>query len=400
MITGVFSGVDKNALLSMLQAKKYFILETRSFRRIRKNANSSFQPKYRCSSFCFLHPVSTVLRAGVPIAQALEILRSQTSNKKLSRVIGDINQKIQEGKTITEAFGEHSERFPRLLLSMIESGEVSGSLDGAFQRMGESFTKEYKLNQKVKSVMIYPTILSLVAVCVVTFLLIFIVPTFTDLYASSGIELPILTKMLLGLSSFMASNILLILMSLAFIAVAFNLYIKSTLGRLNLDRIKATMPVVGKLLNSVYSARFTRSMATLTSTGVSLPNALEVTASNLSNSYAAQKMKKVIDDVNKGRGLSVPLIEMNFFPPMVVQMCRLGEEAGTLENLLSQAADFYENESDMAMGRLASLLEPCIIVLLGGAGAFHRPCHTHADVRHVFHGCLDLLLYESCPGRF
>jgi type IV pilus assembly protein PilC len=371
IITGVYSALDSSVVMSMIRNKNYFPLEIKRLQEEKEKREIELFPKVSLKDLAlFCSQFAVVLKAGVPISQALDIMKSQTTNKKLSKVIIDVNENIQQGKTLSESFAAHGERFPRLFLSMIESGEMSGSLEASFQRMGESFGKDYKLNQKVRSVLIYPIILFVVAVCVVTFLLIFIVPTFTELYRTSGVDLPLLTSLLLNFSNFLAGNIVLIILTVAFIVIAINIYIQTTHGRQVLDHLKATMPIVGKLLKSVYAARFTRSMSTLSATGVSLPESLRVTATNLSNSYIANKLKLVGDDVNKGISLSTSLIEMNFFPPMVLHMCRLGEESGTLDNLLSQAADFYETEAEIAMGRLATLLEPFVIIFMGGAVLF------------------------------
>ncbi len=371
VIRGVYTASERTAVVSMIRTKSYFPLDIKEMMEKEEKRDIDFAPRIPEKDIAiFCTQFASVLKAGVPISQAFEIMKSQSANKKLSKVIMDVREKIQQGQSLSTAFNAHAERFPHLFLSMVEAGEMSGTLESSFERMGTSFTNNYKLNQKVKSAMIYPIILSIVALCVVIFLLVAIVPTFTGLYASSGTQLPLPTRILLSLSSFMVHNIILIAMCTAFFAITINIYIQTEVGKLLKDKIKVTMPVVGKLLNVVYAARFTRSVSTLSATGVALPQALEVTSANLDNTYVAKLLKTVIEDVNKGRGLSTPLAEMNFFPPMVLHMCRLGEESGTIDSLLAQAADYYEAESETAMTRLASLVEPMVIVMMGGAVLF------------------------------
>ncbi|MHB8962694.1 MAG: type II secretion system F family protein, partial [Saccharofermentanales bacterium] len=227
-------------------------------------------------------------------------------------------------------------------------------------------TKNYKLSQKVKSAMIYPTVLIIVSILVVVFLLIFIVPTFAGLYASSGSELPFLTRMMLGLGEFMANNYITLFLAITLIFVMIRMLLKVDSIRYGFDRFKLRLPVFGKLLLKIITARYTQNMASLLSAGLSLTQALEITSRSVGNDYVSKGIFSIINEVRSGKGLYEPLRDLHIFSPMVTQMTQLGEESGTLDELLAQTADFYENEADNATTKITALVEPIIIVFLGG----------------------------------
>lgn len=313
-----------------------------------------------CSQF------SVVLKAGVPILKAIDILASQTDNKKLKLVLTDVYAKIQTGSSVSQAFNNHARRFPEIFISMLETGEISGNLELVLARMGASLTKEHKLSQKVKSAMMYPMVLSIVAVVVVIFLLVAVVPTFAGMYSSSGQELPFLTRMMLALGDFMAKNIIWIILFAATFAIVAKIILKTETVRFKIDLYKLKIPVFGKLIKKVIMARYTQNMATLLSSGISLTQAISITSKALGNSYVGKQVHLMINEVSSGRGLADSLSDIGVFSPMVVQMTRLGEESGSLDELLTQTADFYEAEAEAATAKLTALMEPIIIVIMGG----------------------------------
>jgi type IV pilus assembly protein PilC len=293
-------------------------------------------------------------------------MSSQTDNKKLKVVLQEVYKKIQRGVSVSESFREHEKRFPELFISMLEAGEASGNLDISLERMGIALTKEHKLNQKIKSAMVYPIVLSIVAVLVVIFLLIAVVPTFAGMYAGSGQELPGLTKMMLGLGSFMSRHFILIFLVVITIVFVIRIILRSEEIRYAFDRNKLKIPVMGKLLTKIITARFTQSMSTLLVSGIPLPQAVDITSRSLGNAYVSSHVRAMNSEIRSGRGLYMPLKEIGIFPQMVIQMVQLGEASGTLDELLSKTAAFYEDEAEAATTRLASLIEPLIIVVMGG----------------------------------
>ncbi len=365
--TGVIEAGDRSNAEDMLRDKGYYPQEVSILVEKEKRGEIELSPKIKLQDLAiFCNQFAVVIKAGVSILHSLEILSEQTESKKLKLVLKDVYEKIQKGTSVSAAFREHSKRFPEMFLSMLEAGEASGTMDSSLERMGSSLTKQYKLSQKVKSAMIYPMVLLVIAVLVVIFLLIAVVPTFSGMYASSGQELPALTQMMLGLGNFMSKNILLILLGILTLIVVIRVMLRTESVRYSLDRLKLRIPVVGKLLLKIVTARYTLNMSTLLSSGLSLTQALEITSRSVGNDYVSKGVHSLINEVRSGKGLTEPLRDLHIFSPMVIQMTELGEEAGTLDELLSQTSDFYESEADSATTRLTALLEPVIIVLMGG----------------------------------
>lgn len=364
---GVVEGIHKVNAEEVLREKGFYPQEVSLLVEKEKKGDIEFSPKINVKDLAiFCNQFAVVLKAGVSILQSLEIMSAQTENKKLQGVLKDVYEKIQKGMSVSVAFREHSTRFPELFLSMLEAGEASGNLDSSLMRMGISLTKEYKLNQKVKSAMIYPAVLSIVAVLVVIFLLVAIVPTFAGLYSSSGQTLPFLTRMMLGLGNFMSKYILFLILGVISIVVAIRMLLRVESIRYEVDRRKLKIPVFGKLLLKIITSRYTMNMSTLLSSGISLITALDITSRSVGNVYVSKGVYSIINEVRSGKGLSEPLKDLGIFSPMVIQMTQLGEEAGTLDELLSQTADFYEAEADTATTRMTALMEPIIIVIMGG----------------------------------
>lgn len=365
--TGVLEGASKRNAEESLRALGYYPQKVSLL--IEKEKKGEIELSYKIkikdlSIFC--NQFAVILKAGVSILLSLEIMSEQTENKKLKAVIKDVFERIQKGQSVSSAFREHAKRFPELFLSMLEAGEASGNMDAALERMGTSLTKDYKLAQKVKSAMIYPSVLMVVSILVVIFLLIFIVPTFTGLYASSGQELPFLTRMMLGLGDFLANNTLLLFLLTVLVIVVIRMLLKVEAVRYDFDRLKLRVPVIGKLLLKIITARYTQNMSTLLSAGISLTQSLDITSRSVGNAYVSKGIYSIINEVRSGKGLSEPLQNLHIFSPMVVQMTRLGEESGTMDELLSQTAEFYETEADNATTKITALIEPVIIVFLGG----------------------------------
>jgi len=364
---GVIEGNDQSNAEEILRGRGYYPQEISLLVEKEKKGEIELSPKIKINDLAvFCNQFAVVLKAGVSILHSLEIMTEQTENKKLKAVLKDVYEKIQKGSSVSVAFRDHAKRFPDLFLSMLEAGEASGNLDSALQRMGVSLTKQHKLSQKVTSAMVYPVILSVVALLVVFFLLIAVVPTFAGMYASSKQELPVLTKIMLGLGAFMSKNFVIILIVIITLVVVVRMVLKFENVRYSLDRTKLRIPVMGKLLLQIITSRYTMNMSTLLSSGISLTQALDITSRNLGNAYVSKSVHSIINEVRSGKGLTTPLKDLHIFSPMVIQMTQLGEEAGTLDELLSQTADFYESEADSATTKLTALIEPVIIVVMGG----------------------------------
>ncbi|MGI6169174.1 MAG: type II secretion system F family protein, partial [Christensenellales bacterium] len=372
MISGVFEGTDSAAVIAMLRQKDYYPLEVEEAQEKRSGSIdielSKKIPLHPLALFCT--QLATVLRAGVPLVAALDMLRQQTEHKRLKAIINDVYDKIQTGNSLSGAFSDHAERFPDIFISMLEAGELSGNIDEVLHRMGITFEKDYKLKKKVKSALTYPKIISIFALIVVVGLLIFMVPTFTNLYASFDQALPGPTQLLLDLSSFIVSNWLLLLLLIAIIIALVKIYLSSPAGKLAFAKMMLRIPVFGKLNVKIVSARFTRTLSTLLSSGVALTSSLEVTARAVGNVVLEKGLLFTADQIQEGQSLSSALSGLNVFPPMVINMVQLGEESGTLESFLSKTADSFDSDAEDALSQMTGMIEPLVIIVMGGLVMF------------------------------
>jgi type IV pilus assembly protein PilC len=249
---------------------------------------------------------------------------------------------------------------------MVDAGEASGTLDACLERAGTSFTRTAKLNSRVKGALIYPSIILLVMIGMLIVMLTVVVPQFVIIFQDGGAELPVFTQMLMATSDFMVSNgLILTAVAIAgvFLVVTF---FRTDFGRYRLDRFKTRIPVISKLTNKVYAARFTRSLSSLVSAGVNMPEALEISARTVINTYLKEALEGVVTDVKQGTQLSDALIRMNEFPQLVASVAKIGEESGDLENMLTQVADYYDDEADVAITSMLTAMEPALILIMAG----------------------------------
>ncbi|MCK5129308.1 MAG: type II secretion system F family protein [Clostridiales bacterium] len=370
-IEGVYDAQNEESVRSMLREKAFYPIQiSRVVEGIGTKEIKLFNkiPIKVLTIFC--QQFAAILKAGVPLTKGLSIMNSQTDNKSLRRVLADVYEQVQMGKSLSSAFRSHDDKFPNLFFSILEAGEISGTLDNSFERLGNNFEKDYKLQGKIKNAMMYPAVVSVVAVAVVLYLLAAVVPTFVGIFESAGADLPGVTKVLLVLSGFVQSNFILLIGIILLIIVALRVLLKTRKFRFNYDKGKLSMPMLGKLNAKILASRFTRTLCTLFSAGVPLTSSLEITSRALSNTYVEQGVMEVADNVKEGRMLADCLEDLDVFPSMVVHMTRVGEESGTLEDMLEKTSDFFTSEADDAVTRMMALLEPAIIVVLGGMVMF------------------------------
>ncbi|NLJ59244.1 MAG: type II secretion system F family protein [Tissierellia bacterium] len=312
----------------------------------------------------FCKQLYAMLKAGVTIVSSLEILKQQTENKNLAKIIGRMYEDLQKGNTFSEVLARHQGVFPSIFISMVEAGEISGNIDIIMDRLANHFEKEYKIENKIKSAMTYPIILAIVSIVVVTFLLTTIMPTFVDMYSSSGVELPRITQIMISMSETIKNYWYIILAVIAVIVLLISSLGKKPEIRLKEDYYKLQIPVVKNLLLKVATSRFTRTLSTLIGSGVPLLQALDTVSGVTGNTYIGSKILEAKEDVRKGAALSQPLRQQGLFPPMVHSMVKIGEDSGSLEEILDKTADFYDEEVETAITRLTTMLEPLMIILM------------------------------------
>jgi len=313
----------------------------------------------------FTRQFSTMIDAGLPLVQCLEILASQQVNKTFQKVLVEIRQDIESGATLAAALKKQPKTFTPLYCNMVEAGEAGGILDTILNRLAAYIEKSITLKKRVKSAMIYPSVIVTVAVVVVTFLLIFVIPTFKSMFEGFGATLPLPTRIVLELSRLVRKYSLLGIGGLIGLAIGLRYYYQTENGRKAIDSLLLKAPVFGILLRKVAVAKFTRTLGTLISSGVAILDGLEITARTAGNKIVEDAIMKTRVSIAEGKTIAAPLKETTVFPPMVVQMISVGEQTGALDSMLAKIADFYDEEVDTAVANLTSLLEPLLMVFLG-----------------------------------
>ena len=312
----------------------------------------------------FARQFAAMLRAGVAIVNTLDILRQQTENKKMRATIGQMYEDVQKGFAFSEAMGRHPDVFPNLMVSMVAAGEASGNLDGVSSRMALHYEKEFKVNNRVKSAMVYPIILVVASVLIVGFLIGFVMPTFIGMFESSGVPLPGPTRLLMSMARVLRGYWYLFILGIGAFLYAFRRYSQMPDGRWRIDGFKLRAPLLKGLTNKANSSRFTRTLATLLSSGIPLLEAMDNVAGAVGNVVVAHAIMQAKEDVRKGSALSTPIRRSGMFPPMVDSMMKIGEESGALDEILDKTADFFDEEVETEVQRLLTFMEPMMIVIM------------------------------------
>lgn len=362
-LQGTYMASQKDDVAKMLHQKGYYPTD------IKKDGvswNVELTPKKMklkaVARFCT--QLSSMLHAGVPISRALDILKTETEYEPLRNILTDVYGSIQTGSSLPDAFKPYSESFPVFFHSMITAGVTSGSLDLCLKRAGEAFTKSAKLNARIKGALIYPGVILFVMSLLVIMLLTFIIPEFSQIYSDMGAELPVWTLIVLGASDFLISNWILLNLSVAAIVTTLVIYLKTDHGRMLKGTIAMNLPLIGPLSAKICASRFCRTLSSLTSAGVALPEALDITARSVVNAHLEEEVNMMIKDVSDGKDLSTAMEQSEDLPPLVSCVTKLGEESGTLEEMLSQVADYYEEEADVAIQGMLALFEPFMILIM------------------------------------
>jgi type IV pilus assembly protein PilC len=313
----------------------------------------------------FTRQFATMIDAGLPLVQCLEILASQQENKVFKKALTEIRQSVEGGLTFAAALKQHPKIFSSLYANMVEAGEAGGILDTILNRLAVYMEKAMALKKKVKSAMIYPSTIVSVAVVVVIFLLVFVIPTFKAMFEGFGATLPLPTVIVLEMSRIVRSYFLVGIGVIVGALVALRWWYGTPAGKLAIDSFLLKTPVFGLLIRKVAVAKFTRTLGTLISSGVAILDGLDITARTAGNKVVEQAVLRTRASIAEGKTIAEPLKASGVFPPMVVQMIAVGEQTGALDAMLGKIADFYDEEVDTAVANLTALLEPMLMVFLG-----------------------------------
>src|SRR5438034_33179 len=365
-VSGVMTASNKTELASIL--KRQQITATKMTEKGKEFNIPTFGGGVSSKELAiFTRQFSVMIDAGLPLVQCLEILASQQENKTFKRALIQIRQDVESGSNLADSMRKHPKIFNDLFTNMVAAGEAGGILDTILQRLSTYIEKAVKLNSQVKSAMIYPVAVISIACIVVAIILWKVIPVFASLFVSLGAQLPGPTRIVIWLSNMIADFWWLIGGLIFLFVFAIRRYHQTYRGKRVLDGILLKAPVFGMLLRKIAVARFCRTLATLTSSGVPILDGLQITAKTAGNSIVEDAIMATRKSVEEGKTISEPLGDTDVFPPMVVQMIAVGEQTGALDTMLSKIADFYEDEVDIAVASLMKLLEPVLIAFLGVA---------------------------------
>lgn len=331
------------------------------------NLDSLFGPKVRITDLIqFSRQMHSMLRAGVPIFRAVTGLATTTGNRSLARTLHDVADSLETGHTLSDALGRHPRIFSVFYISLVRVGETTGKLNDSFRQLAFYLDREKNTRGKIRSALRYPTFVMSAIAIALTVISIWVIPAFSNLFRSFGAELPLPTRILMRVSEFMVANGFVLLLLLALLAGGARLYAGTEAGRYRWDKFKLRLPLAGCVIYQASLARFSHLFAMAMNSGVPLMTALTVVAQALNNSYLEERILGMRGGIEHGKALSLTAANSGIFDPLVLQMLAVGEEAGTISELLTEVADYYEREVDYATDRLSASIEPVLTVVIGG----------------------------------
>ncbi len=363
---GVMEAETADAVQNKLKSQQ---LNPTKVKKKPKEINLSFgSPVSEAELVVFVRQFATMIDAGLPLVQCLEILSAQGENKEFNKILKDIKAHVEGGGTFSEGLKRHPKVFDELFVNLVAAGEMGGILDTILQRLAVYIEKRVKLRRQVKGALVYPSAILVVAGLVIVVMLTWVIPAFQEMFREFGSEdaLPALTKLVISISEgFLANAPFLFVLFVAIVGGVSYSYRKPK-GKKFWHRLILTIPVIGPVMRKIAVARFTRTLGTLLGSGVPILDALGIVAKAAGNVIVEEAIVKVSNKIREGRTMAEPLMETQVFPPMVVQMIGVGEQTGALDTMLNKIADFYEEEVDVAVAALTSLLEPLMMVFIGG----------------------------------
>ena len=364
---GEMEAVNEAAVKSTLRAQQIKVTKLKTKPKDLLENISFLQPKVSGKTLSvFTRQFATMIDAGLPLIQGLDILGSQEPNPTLKKAITKIKTDVESGSTLSNALKRHPKIFSDLYVSLVAAGEMGGMLDTILNRLANYIEKAEKLKSKVKSAMVYPSVVLIISIIVIAVLLIFVIPVFQEMFEGLGGELPALTQAVVDMSEFLRHNIIYILAVIVAVYFAFTKFKSTEKGRVVVDKTLLGLPVLGVLLKKSAVANFTRTLETMTTSGVPILEGLVIVSATAGNKVIEKAILDTKTSISEGKTIAEPLAKSGIFPPMVTQMISVGESTGALDTMLGKIADFYEDEVDTAVEALTALIEPFMMVFLGG----------------------------------
>ena len=367
VIEGVYSADSESRLRHELEEKGLFVLSLRPKGAI---GGFSFQlpQSQRIAEQQFLvfnQELATLLKAGMPLVQSLDLLKRRVESPVFRAVLDDVHDKVRSGSALSDAFGAHSDRFPRVYTASLLAGERSGNLDAVLRRYVEYAKIISTVKRKTRSALAYPAILIVLSLALVSVIVLKVVPAFADFYASFGAELPLVTRVILAISAFLRSQFLLVAVVLVVGVISFVVWVKQPGQQARFDRLMLRIPFVGPIAAKFATSQMARTLATLLGGGLPLVNALEIVAKSVGNQYMAAQLGIVNARVKEGESFAAALEARHVFPEVAVKMAEVGESTGALQDMLNTVADFYDEEIATNLERFVTLVEPTLLVVMG-----------------------------------
>lgn len=375
LVTGKITATEKQDVVTILQNQQFLPIRIEQERKIYPNLyNLSFSNPFKEASqkdiLIFTQQLCTLLKSGIILDRSLFILTDLAEKKSLRNIIETIRNNVHSGSTFADALCKYPKIFPKLYTSMIKAGEMGGVLDEVLERLSDFLEKSQKLKNNVQSALIYPLLLTLVGGSAVFILMVFVIPEFAQIFSDMGHDIPISTAVLMAISAFIAHYWWAILF---FTILAFYMgkyYIDMPEGKLKWDNLKLKTPLIGSLLIKIEASRFCRTLGTLMKSGVQILQSLVIVKEVINNEIISKSLANIHDGVKVGKGISGPLKESNALPPLAIHMISIGEETGNLEEMLFKVADIYDNDVEISIKKLISLIEPFMILLMGAFVGF------------------------------
>ncbi|MFH1837003.1 MAG: type II secretion system F family protein [Candidatus Omnitrophota bacterium] len=368
-VKGEVQALDKNHALEMLRGKDFLILKLE-----KKAEKGAFFSSMRTKTsgripleelVIFSRQMATMIGAGITIVESLDTLIFQVENLKLKIVLKDVYSAVNTGSSFSEAMAKHSTIFTPYFVNMLKAGESSGMLEEVLDRVAMHFEKTNSLQKKMNSAMVYPAVVTVMALAITLVMIIKVIPVFEDMFSGLGAELPLPTQFLIKLSHWMQGNFLIMVIGVVGAVVGLRMYGNSEKGRYSIDRIKLRMPVFGALFSKVAISKFTRTLGTLIKSGVPILSALDIVAKTSGNNVIEKTVYKIKENIREGESIASPMEKSGVFSPLVTRMIAVGEKSGELETMLDKIADFYDEQVDATVDGLTSLIEPLVIAFLG-----------------------------------
>ena len=364
-VTGEADAKSKENLIELLRKQNFTIISIGDEHKTQAKKNQLAKKVKLEDLVIFSRQLATMVEAGITLVSVLDILSQQIENKGFSMVIAKLRDDVETGSSFSQALAKHPKIFSQLYINLVKAGESSGMLDEILNRVAGYLEKTASLQRKVKTAMVYPIAVISIAIGITTFLLVKVVPTFQGIFDMLGGSLPLPTLILIGISNFVRHWLLLGIIGIVILGIALARYIKTEQGRFMFDSFMLKLPILGDIIRKVSVAKFSRTLSTLVRSGVPILSSLDIVAKTADNKIVERAVEESRKSVREGKNLAEPLSKSPVFPPMVVRMISVGEQAGELEKMLTKIADFYDEQVDAAVSGLTSMIEPLIILFLG-----------------------------------